>query len=130
MQPPKNANVIDWPNSIMWFDEDGILYSVSKKKPSLTLAEAKKAVEDFKKLTNGRKVCMLTDNTNSSPPSKELRDYVAEVMPDLVKAIAVTSNSAAGRMVANLFFSIKKQPYPIKMFEDETKAKKWLKQYL
>ncbi len=130
MLPPENAKLIDWPNSTMWFDEDGILCSVSKKVAPLTLAETKKTVEDFKKLTGGKKVCMLSDNTNSTPLSKELRDYIADVMPDLVKAIAVVSSSAAGRMVANLFFSIKKQPYPIKMFDDEIKAKEWLKQYL
>lgn len=114
----------------MWFDEDGILCSVSKKAPPQTLAQAKKSVEDFKKLTGGKKVCLLTDNTHSTAPDKEMRDYVAQVMPDLVNAIAIMSNSAAGRMVANLFFSIKKQPYPIKMFDDEAKAKEWLKQYL
>ena len=130
MLPPKNAKVTDWPNSTMWFDEEGILFSVSKKSAPLTLAETKKTVEDFKKLTGGKKVCMLSDNTNSTPLSKELRDYIAEVMPDFIKAIAVVSGSASARMVANLFLSIKKQPYPIKMFDDATKAKEWLKQFL
>lgn len=73
---------------------------------------------------------MLTDNTNSSPPAKEFRDYVAEVMPCLMNAVAVLSNAAASRMMVNLFSSIQKQPHPIKMFDDEIKAKEWLKQYL
>lgn len=130
MVPPKNTKIIEWPNATMWFDEDGILCSVSKKAPQQTLAEAKQSVEDFKALTGGKKVCMLSDNTHSTAPNKEMRDYVALVMPDLVNAIAIMSASAAGRMVANLFFSIKKQPYPIKMFDDEATAKTWLKQYL
>ena len=30
MEPPKNVKIIEWPTSTMWFDEDGILYSVPK----------------------------------------------------------------------------------------------------
>jgi len=101
-----------------------------KKGGPTILGRNKKTVEDFKKLTGGKKVCMLTDNNNSTPQKKELCDYIADVVPDLVIAIAVVSISVAGRMVANLFFSIKKQPYPFKIFDDETKAKEWLKQYL
>jgi hypothetical protein len=40
------------------------------------------------------------------------------------------SNSQLGKMLANMFFNMKKQPYPTKMFTDETEAKEWLKQYL
>lgn len=105
MHPRKDVKVTDWPNSIMWFDEHGILCSISKKASPQTLAEAKQSSQEFKKLTVGKKICMLTDNTNSTPPGKELPDYVAEVATDLVKAIAVISRSAAGRMVANLFFT-------------------------
>jgi hypothetical protein len=59
-----------------------------------------------------------------------MRDYVAEVLPDIAIAVAIISRSAVGKMVANLFFSIKKQPHPVKMFNDEREAKEWLKQYL
>lgn len=130
MNPPVNAKVIDFPTSIMWFDENGILCSVSKKVPQQTLEEAKRTLDEFRKITGGRKVCLLSDSTDSAPINKEMRDYAAEVIPEIAKAIAIISRSALGKMTANLFFKIKKQPYPVKMFDDENEAKEWLKQYL
>ncbi len=127
---PENTEVFEFPTSTMWFDENGILCSIAKKFSQLTVEEAKKTMEELRKITGGKKICLLSDSTDSSPINKELRDYLAEVIPEIVKAIAIISRSAVGKMVANLFFSIKKQPYPVKMFSDETEAKEWLKQYL
>lgn len=130
MEPPKNAKVIDWETSQFWFDEDGILYSISKKTPKQTMEQVKKSVEDFKTLVGDKKVCMMVDVTNSPESTKEVRDYAAQELPKLVKAIAMVSTSALGKMLANLFFSIKSQPYPVKMFNEENEAREWLKQYL
>lgn len=130
MVPPKDTKVFELPNSTIWFDEYGILCSVAKKAPQQTLEQAKKTMIEFEKITGGQKVCLLSDNSNSPPVNKEMRDYAAEVIPQIVKAIAIMSNSAVGKMAANLFFSLKKQPYPVKFFDDEKEAKQWLKQYL
>lgn len=130
MEPPKNVKVTDWDTSQFWFDADGIMYSVSKKTPKQTLEQVKRSMEDFKKLLGGKKVCLMVDVTNSPESSKEVRDYVAREFPSIIKAIAMISGSALGRMLANLFFSVKSQPYPVKMFNDEKEAKEWLKQYL
>ncbi len=130
MLPPDNAKLFEFPTTILWFDESGILCSIAKKVPQQTVEETKKMLDEFKKITGGKKVCMLSDSTDSAPINKELRDYLAEVIPEIVIAIAIISRSAVGKMVANLFFSIKKQPYPVKMFVDEEEAKTWLKQYL
>ena len=130
MKIPENVEVSELPTSTTWIDENGICCSISKKHPPQTLEETKKGVEEFKKITKGKKVCLLIDTTNSTPSSKEVRDYAAEIFPDLVKAIAMVSKSALGRMIANLFFGLKPPPYPVKMFSEETEAKEWLKQYL
>ncbi|MEQ8471077.1 MAG: hypothetical protein RIC35_07825 [Marinoscillum sp.] len=114
----------------MWFDESGILCSIAKKVPAQTVEQAKETMVEFRKLTGGKKICLLSDSTDSPPANKELRDYAAEVIPEIAKAVAIISRSAVGKMAANLFFSIKKQPYPVKMFNDEAEAKEWLKQYL
>jgi hypothetical protein len=130
MIPPNNVKIIDFPTATMWFDEHGILCSIAKKIPSQSVEEARETIKEFRKITGGKKICLLSDSTDSPPANKELRDYAAEVMPDIAKAVAIISRSAVGKMAANLFFSIKKQPYPVKMFNDETEAKEWLKQYL
>jgi len=130
MTPPEHVKVYELVNSTIWFDENGILCSVSKKGPQQTLEEAKEGMKDFLKITGGKKVCMLSDNTESAPVNKEMRDYAAQVIPEVAKAIAILSNSSVGRMAANLFFSLKKQSYPVKFFDNEKDAKQWLKQYL
>ncbi len=130
MVPPENAKIIDFPTSTMWFDESGILCSVAKKVPQQTIEETKQSMILFKQITGDKKVCLLSDSTDSPPANKEMRDYVAEIIPEIAIAVAIISRSAVGKMAANLFFSIKKQPYPVKMFNEENEAKEWLKQYL
>lgn len=129
MTPPTDTQIYELPASIIWFDSDGILYSKAKK-VSQTIEEARAALIEFVKITEGKKVCMISDNTDSPPTNKEMRDFAAEVIPEIAKAIAVVSRSSVGRMAANLFFSLKKQPYPVKFFENEIDAKEWIKQYL
>lgn len=130
MKAPIDVETLELPTSVIWFDESGILCSVAKKVPQQTVEEAKITMIEFTKFTGGKKVCLLSDSTDAAPANKEMRDYAAEVVPQIAKAVAVISRSAVGKMAANLFFSIKKQPYPVKMFTDENEAKKWLKQYL
>ena len=129
MTPPPNAKVTELAASTIWFDEDGILCTIAKN-VTQTMEEARAALEELKQLTGGKKVCMLSDSTAAPPVNKEMRDFAAEVIPDLAKAIAIMSRSSVGKMAANLFFMLKKQPYPVKFFDDEQEAKRWLKQYL
>jgi len=128
--PPDNAEIYDWETSTFWFDTDEILCSVSKKVPVQSIEDTIRVIEKFKKIIGDRKVCMLIDVTNSTESSREVRDYAALELPKFVKAIAMISQSALGKMLANLFFTIKKQPYPTKMFNTEKEARAWLRQYL
>ncbi|MEO6425851.1 MAG: hypothetical protein ABIP40_10585 [Bacteroidia bacterium] len=106
----------------MWFNELGILFSISKKVSQTTVKEAKIELEKFRDIIGDKKVCMLVDVTNTPETIREMRDYAAEILPQFVKAL--------GKMLANLFFTLKTQPYPAKMFNNEEEAKEWLKQYL
>ena len=115
MESPKDVEVFNNTISIYWFDEQGILYSVSKKSPPQSLEEIKKNVEDFKRILNGRKVCMLLDVTYSGESSRDVKEYAANEFPKFVKTIAIISTSTFGRMLANLFFSLKLQLYPAKI---------------
>ena len=74
---PENTEVFDFPTSTMWFDENGILCSIAKKVPQQTVDEAKKTMVEFIKITGGKKVCMLSDSTDSAPVNKEMRDVDA-----------------------------------------------------
>ncbi len=130
MKPPATAKIYDWETSTSWFDEDGIFCSVQKRVKVQSFEETKKAFDVFRKTVGTKKVCMLVDASEAGESLKESRDYAAQEFPKMIKALAIISNSSLGKMLANLFFKIKSQPYPVKMFSNDLEAKEWLKQYL
>lgn len=134
MKIPKDVEVIDFAGSFMWFDKDGILFSSPKPgfvPPELTREESKAQMDEFKKICGGKKVCMvLESNSNSKAPKKEDRDFIAQQLDEVTKAMGIITTSPLSRMVANLFFGLKPPPYPVKFFKDEKEAAEWVKQYL
>lgn len=130
MEPPKNVEVHDETTSTWWVGEDGIFYSVSKNVPPESREMAEKRLENLKKVVGDKKLCMLLDITNAQPSRKEDRDWAAEELNKLVKAMALISDKPLGKMIANLFFALKPPPYPVKMFSNVEGAREWLKKYL
>jgi hypothetical protein len=129
MKIPENTHIHEGQLAAFWFDKDGILYAKSKKSPR-TLENQKETYELIKKISGNKKVCMLSEATNSAAMDKETRDYISKEMPNTFKAMAVTSYSSLGIFIFNIFLGIKHQPIPIKMFATEKEAKEWLMQYL
>ena len=134
MEIPVNAKTIDWTTSIIWFDEDGVMFSMPKPgvaEPELSREDALREMEKFKELLGHKKVCMVLEtNANSKPPKKEDRDFIAEQLNQITKAMAILASSPLSRMIANLFFGLKPPPYPVKFFSNEKDAKQWIRQYL
>src|SRR5688572_588336 len=120
MEPPKNAKLVEWPASIMWFDEDHILYSIPKpgmRPPQPSREESQKQMDAFRELVGGKKTCMILEtDPKAAPPKKEDRDWVAKELDSVTKAMAIISTSPLSRMVANLFFGLKPPAYPVKFF--------------
>lgn len=133
MIPPKDAKIIEWPTSIMWFDELGILYSIPKPiRPELqSREEGQRQMDLFRKLVGNKKTCMISEASNSSAmPKKEDRDWITKELNSVVKAMAIISTSPLSRMIGHLFFGLQPPAYPYKYFSNEIEAKKWIKQYL
>ena len=131
MTPPENVEIHEHLTSTWWIEGNGILCSISKKDaPDITREQGMSQLEDLKRITGGRKLCMLLDITYARPTKREDREYGAEELTKVVKALALISKSALGKMVANLFFNLKPPPYPTKMFNEEQEAREWLNQYL
>lgn len=117
--------------SISWYEPDGIYCSVGyKNPPEVTMEEMQQQVEKWMVEKKGEKICWLTVVDGKQQSSKEMRDYLAEVLPKTIKAMGLIATSMLARMAANLFFKIKKQDYPVKVFKNPEEAKAWLRQYL
>jgi hypothetical protein len=131
MEPPHNVRVHTNATSLWWMEEPGILVSISKKDaPQIGREQSRTQIEEVWKAAGEKKVCLLLDITHAKPGKREDREFAAEELAKLVKAMALISSSPLGKMVANLFFNLKPPPYPTKMFTDENEARKWLLQYL
>lgn len=128
---PLGIKTYELPTSIIWVESSGIVCSISKKiqRPQ-TVKEISEVIEVYKSFVGKNPRCLLSDVTHASATSREVRDYVATELPKFIKAVAMVSESALGKMMANIFFSLKYQPYPVKMFDDEKEARVWLIKHL
>lgn len=129
MDIPKNVKLYEHAIATFWFDEDGILYSVSKKVPR-TVEVMQDYIVFVKKMLNNQKACILSDISNANPMDKQTRDYIELELKNVYKAMAIIAYSPLGRMIGNIFFKLNSPSFPTKMFSNEKEAKEWLKQYL
>jgi hypothetical protein len=130
---PTDVKTFAMSGSTAWLDHDGIFYSVPNEgaPPQQSIDEIKKEMNALRKIIGDKKVCMILEsNSKATSPPKEQRDFIADEINSVAKAIAIISSSPLSRMVANLFFSFKPPEYPYKMFSNVSEAKAWIKQYL
>ncbi|TXC85313.1 DUF7793 family protein [Luteibaculum oceani] len=118
-------------SGIQWFSPDGLFISVPwKNVPESTIEFIKESERQWAIDHGDEKIAWLTIVNPQTRSSKEVRDYMAEILPKYIKALAMVNYSPLGRMAANLFFGIKRQDYPVKMFSNVESALKWIKPYL
>ncbi|MBA3705312.1 MAG: STAS/SEC14 domain-containing protein [Bacteroidetes bacterium] len=129
MNIPENVKLYEHAIATFWFDEDGILYSVSKKVPR-DVEVMKDYVIFVKKMLNNNKACILSDISNAAPMDKNTRDYIETELKNVYKAMALISKSPLGIMIANIYLKLNTPSFPTKMFANVKDGKNWLKQYL
>lgn len=114
-------------------DNSGILWVCYQKEVDMTPEDAKKHIEAVVKLSGGKKRPFLIDTRNARG------SYSVEAMrtlaknPEIVrvrKAQAIIIDSLPNRLLANFYIKFHKPENPIKIFEKEGEALKWLKQFL
>jgi hypothetical protein len=132
MEVPRDTEVIEMPSSTLWFDQEGVLYSISKpQQRTRTLAEIHQEMDRLRQLIGTRKVCIIMEShSRAQAVPKDQRDAIAEELNSVTKALAIVSSSALSRMVANLFFSFKPPRYPMKLFSNPQDARQWIGQYI
>ena len=129
MNPPENAKIYQGELADFWFDENGILYAVSKAVPR-TLEKQKMNYDLIREITGNEKVCLLADNSVTYTQDNHTREYSAKEIPSLFKAMAVISRTSLGKAASFLFQYYEGQPIPIMVFDNEKDARTWLMQYV
>jgi hypothetical protein len=134
LKVPYNAKTFELTNSIIWFDKDGILYSLPKAGPvkDPTTDEIYEEMERFRKIVGPGKVCMIADadTAGGKPPKKEHRNLMAKEISTVTKALAVLTVSPLTKMIIKLFYAFAPPDYPVKIFSTEEEAREWIRQYL
>jgi hypothetical protein len=133
LQLPSHHKTHELTNSIIWIDEERVLYSMPKKsKPVLaSMEEIQKEMDFIRSLCRNQKMCIIieSDARNSAPP-KEQRDLIAREITSVTKALAILTTSPLSRMAANIFFNFRPPAYPYAIFSDLKKAQKWIQSYV
>ena len=133
MEIPTDRKVHKLRGSYIWISDEGIVYSkpLENAPEEQTNEKISQEMEELKRIIGDKKVCLVGEsNPRQKPPKKEQRDYIADQISSVVKAMAIITSSPLSRMMANLFFSFKPPQYPMKMFQNEKDATQWIRQYL
>jgi hypothetical protein len=125
LSPPPGAELFKSDLATYWFYNSNILFSITRPSPR-TLASQENNIELVKRITNGKKICLLCDLTSILPPDKHNRDYLSREIPQVFNAIAFVSGSPLGKMVANILISLRINQVPAQLFSSVEVAKNWL----
>src|SRR4051812_12713681 len=93
---PENAETYELLNSIVWFDENGILYSKPKDSEYIeqTIENISSEMIRFKEITGNKKVKLLVEaHPNAKPIKKRDRNYIAEQYAGVVERMAIIVHS-------------------------------------
>ena len=129
IQPPTDRPTYEGEIATYWFEDNGILVSLSKS-PMRTVANITDNVTLVKRITNNKQVPLLIYLTNSPVPDKETRVFSTKMLPEIYKAMAMVSKPGLAKFIMNILFALKPPPIPMKSFSDDKEAREWLKQFL
>jgi hypothetical protein len=129
MTIPENEILYQHPMATFWFDNLGILHSVSKTGPR-TMDLMDDYIGFVNTITKGQKVCILTDISKASPMDKATREYTAGQLLKVYKAMGIISDSPMGIAIGNIYLQLEDQPFPSRIFLTEKDAYDWLKGFL
>lgn len=114
---------------ITWIDENDICVTQVKPNAIIEIEDALENSASVKKLSDGKIYPMLVNLKEIKSISKEARDHFS--MQDRtpgVSAIGILIKSPVSSIIGNFFLGLNKSSVPTKLFTNEVKAKKWLKQ--
>jgi hypothetical protein len=129
VHPPANTELYETPISTHWFDENGVMFAISKPVVR-TVDHYQKVMDLYKRFTeNGNKLCLLADATNSMPMSHEVRDFLTDEMPKYIKAHAIITDVPFESTRMQTFLNLTFKGFEVSIFSTKEEAIKWFKEY-
>lgn len=110
-------------------DRDILLNNIRSEVIDLELAQ--KIVASRNDHTKGGKFPQLIKLQSLNKITKEARDFLgSEKVREGVLAEAIVVNSVLAHTIVNFVLLLNPSSYPTKIFEDEEKAKEWLRMFV
>ena len=129
IQVPTDRKTWESEIATYWFDDNGILVSLSKS-VLRTVQNISSNAKLIISITNNKPVPLLIYLAKSPIPDKETRKFSTEKLPEIYSAMAMVSKPGLSQFIMKILFGLKTPPIPMKSFTNDVVAKEWLKQYL
>ena len=111
----------------IWLQE-GIARGAWSPNTTITFDDAKATLDTLVRLSGGRRLPLLVDATEVVSITREARQCYSKSAQ--ARAVALFVTSPLSRIIANFSVSLGRPLIPIKVFDDETEALKWLRGFL
>lgn len=112
-----------------WFEDDGILVSLSKSTPR-TVETIANNVALVKRITNNTRAPLLIYLSRSPVPDRATRAFSTQQLPVVYGAMAMVSERGLSQLIMKMLFRFQQPPIPMKSFTDDETARVWLRQYV
>jgi hypothetical protein len=129
IQIPTDRQTWEGEIATYWFDDNGILVSLSKS-VSRTVEYISSNVALVRSITNDKPVPLLIYLAKSPIPDKQTRKFSTEQLPKIYSAMAMVSKPGLSQFIMSILFGLKTPPIPMKSFTDDIAAREWLKQFV
>ena len=124
-----DTNVITHPKFRMWLRPDGIVQLVWAPRTTVLLEDATAALEATAQLTGRRLRPVLIDMRDTGPQDRSARaEWTSRT--DVSSAVALIVGTSLSRLMGNLFISVNKPPFPVRLFDNEASAVAWLQKFV
>ena len=129
IQKPTDRQTWESDIATYWFDDNGILVSLSKS-ILRTVENISSNVKLVRSITDNKPVPLLIYLANSPIPDKQTRKFSTEQLPVIYSAMAMVCKPGLSKFIMNILFGLRPPPIPIKSFTDDVAAIEWLKQFI
>jgi len=107
---------------------DGIVHASYKKGLKLTLADARKIVDERTRLLGGKSLNAIIFDGGVVSMDKPARDFLSSDAGIAgLKSVAIIENSFFSKMLINFFLKLTNPKIKVKAFGNQEDALKWLK---
>ena len=125
----QDTGVVTHPKFRMWWRPDGIVVVTWVPQVTANLEDAIACVEAMARLPGGRRCPLLVNMLDTCPQDRKTR-AVWTRRSDLLSAVGLVVGTPLSRMVGNLFLTVSRPPFPIRLFDNEESAVAWLKDFV